>query len=55
MERCDKQTRHIECYSGATVWIAAVQLTAVEHRAGKVKLAIEGAPAGCTVLVCFRR
>jgi len=55
VERCDKQTRHIECYSGATVWIAAVQLTAVEHRAGKVKLAIEGAPAGCTVLVCFRR
>jgi hypothetical protein len=51
VERCAKQTTHIDCYSGATVWIAAIQLTAVEHRAGKVKLAIEGAPAGCTVLV----
>jgi len=55
VERCGKQTTHVECYSGATVWIAAIQLTAVEHKAGKVKLAIEGAPVGCTVFLSFRR
>jgi hypothetical protein len=38
VERCDKKTKHIDCYSGATVWIAAINLTAVENKAGTVKL-----------------
>jgi hypothetical protein len=38
VERCDKETTHIDCYSGATIWIASINLTVVENKAGKVKL-----------------